>query len=288
MKNKKIVSICAVLALATTAVVGGTLAYFTDTDTQENVFTVGNISVDLYEDFNTEELKLIPAVFVPDGSGVAGAGEYRNRLEKEVYIENEGDQEAFVRIQLAIPAVHDNTEFQTKFADELTAIGGAKQLINWTNTPDTVVDGAWNWSKTADDALNTNLNIYKEVDGNTVEINGVPYTVYVATFESPLAVALAGGTLASTCDAIDSIYMDSWVTQDMIKFMDDTYGDDWKKVYVVAEAAQARGFISDPADDADAFTALNTSFGEAGTYVVDFLATAENDTFREVLTAGGK
>jgi hypothetical protein len=82
--------------------------------------------------------------------------------------------------------------------------------------------------------------------------------------------------------------MDSWVTQDMIKFMDDTYGDDWKKVYVVAEAAQARGFISDPADDADAFTALNTSFGEAGTYVVDFLATAENDTFREVLTAGGK
>ena len=47
--KKKILSLCLVLALAAVAVVGGTLAYFTDTDAETNVFTVGNVSIDLIE-----------------------------------------------------------------------------------------------------------------------------------------------------------------------------------------------------------------------------------------------
>ena len=39
--KKKILALCLVVALAVTAVVGGTLAYFTDTDEAENVFTTG-------------------------------------------------------------------------------------------------------------------------------------------------------------------------------------------------------------------------------------------------------
>ena len=47
--KKKILVLCLVVALAVTAVVGGTLAYFTDTDEETNTFTVGNVKIDLLE-----------------------------------------------------------------------------------------------------------------------------------------------------------------------------------------------------------------------------------------------
>ena len=47
--KKKILVLCLVVALAVTAVVGGTLAYFTDTDNETNTFTVGNVKIDLIE-----------------------------------------------------------------------------------------------------------------------------------------------------------------------------------------------------------------------------------------------
>ena len=37
--KKKIISLCLVVALGATAVIGGTLAYFTDTDDATNVIT---------------------------------------------------------------------------------------------------------------------------------------------------------------------------------------------------------------------------------------------------------
>ena len=42
-------SLCLVAMLAITAVVGGTMAYFTDDDAAKNEFTVGNVSIDLTE-----------------------------------------------------------------------------------------------------------------------------------------------------------------------------------------------------------------------------------------------
>ena len=47
--KKKILALCLVVALAATAVIGGTLAYFTDTDAETNVFVVGNVDIDLIE-----------------------------------------------------------------------------------------------------------------------------------------------------------------------------------------------------------------------------------------------
>ena len=47
--KKKILALCLVVALAVTAVVGGTLAYFTDKDAETNTFTVGNVKIDLLE-----------------------------------------------------------------------------------------------------------------------------------------------------------------------------------------------------------------------------------------------
>lgn len=47
--KKKILSLCLVVALAATAIIGGTLAYFTDTDNATNTFTTANVKIDLIE-----------------------------------------------------------------------------------------------------------------------------------------------------------------------------------------------------------------------------------------------
>ena len=62
--KKKIFTLCLAVALAATAVVGGTLAYFTDTDDATNTFTVGNVDIELtepeWDEEGCESAKLIP------------------------------------------------------------------------------------------------------------------------------------------------------------------------------------------------------------------------------------
>ncbi len=89
--KKKIISLCLVLALAATAIVGASLAYFTDTDTQTNTFTTGNVKIDLVENF--PETKLLP-------------GE-KNALTKEVTVKNIGTEDAYLWIELWIPTALD-------------------------------------------------------------------------------------------------------------------------------------------------------------------------------------
>ena len=52
--KKKILAMCLVVALLATAIVGATLAYFTDTEAVKNTFTVGDIDITLVETDMTE------------------------------------------------------------------------------------------------------------------------------------------------------------------------------------------------------------------------------------------
>ena len=47
--KKKLTAIFLCVALVAVAVIGGTLAYFTDTDKETNTFAVGNVKIDLIE-----------------------------------------------------------------------------------------------------------------------------------------------------------------------------------------------------------------------------------------------
>ena len=47
--KKKIITLCLVIAMLSVAVIGGTLAYFTDVEQATNEFTVGKVDIDLYE-----------------------------------------------------------------------------------------------------------------------------------------------------------------------------------------------------------------------------------------------
>lgn len=63
--KKKITALCLCMALLAIAVVGGTLAYFTDTDTKTNVFTQGKVDITLtepeWDKLTDNDKKLIPS-----------------------------------------------------------------------------------------------------------------------------------------------------------------------------------------------------------------------------------
>ena len=229
--KKKILSLCLVVALAATAVIGGTLAYFSDTDVQKNTFTTGNVAIDLWEDFGDNDdqgiEELIPA------TGSAQNGTLKNGIEKEVYVENTGSEDAYVRVHIAIPSILDNAQ---------PDFDASKNVLHFNYDNDSVVDGKWNWSKTVDGTTGSNWNFYE------TNIDNVSYNVYVVTYETALKNSEA------TVDAMSQVYLDSKTTNDDITKIKTTLGDNWY-IYVAAEGTQAAGFKN-------AYEALNTAFGD--------------------------
>ena len=268
MNMKKIailaLSLCMIAAIAVT----GTIAYFTDTDAQTNTFTVGDVAIDLFEDFNTENDNLIPVVKEALEGEWEGATEYHNAIEKEVYVENTSSSKepVYVRVHIAVPNI----------------VNGANEAVLQVNCEEeSTVDGKWIWGTTVDNNYPTRdnngqgWNFYKQF-----MIGNVPYKGYTITYET----ALEYGDV--TCDAINHVYMAELTTQEDIKALNTAYGDEWKKIYVVAEAVQANGFdaFESALDDkkADAIYALNTAFGEPSvTYYdnLDWTAAGKGETF---------
>lgn len=235
--KKKILSLCLVVALAATAVIGGTLAYFSDTDAQKNTFTTGNVAIDLWEDFGDNDKEkgieeLIPAVITKNNDG---SDSVKNGIEKEVYVDNIGSEDAYVRVHIAIPSILDGGD---------TTFDG--KVLHFDYTKDSVGNGKWSWTTGTDDTP-----AYQYI----TTIDSIPYNVYVVTYGTALKHN------GSTVDAISQVYLDPMVTNeniDRIKNGDVEngiagLGNNWY-IYVAAEGTQAAGF-----DDAD--TALNTAFG---------------------------
>ena len=84
---KKILAFLLVVSLTAAVAIGGTLAYLTDRDSEANVFTVGDVNIDLNEDFN-QGATLIPGV----------------DIVKTPTITNEGPNAAYVWATVAVPA----------------------------------------------------------------------------------------------------------------------------------------------------------------------------------------
>lgn len=99
--KKKIISLCLVVILALTAIGGATLAYFTDTETKDNVFTTGKVDITLNDKFD-QKSKLLPAV-------VDAESNILNAVDKVVSVTNDKDSEdAYVRLHIAVPASIDS------------------------------------------------------------------------------------------------------------------------------------------------------------------------------------
>ena len=86
--KKKITVITLVVIMVAMLFTGLTLAYFTDSSEAENVFTYGNVSIDLIEDKWVEPDTVFPGM----------------TYEKNPHIKNSGDSEAYVRIGVKVAA----------------------------------------------------------------------------------------------------------------------------------------------------------------------------------------
>lgn len=226
--NKKILLVAMSLLCVAVLAVGGTLAYFTDTDEATNVFTTGNVEIDLQEVFDPETAKLMPGI----------------DIQKEVTVQNTGSEAAYVRVHIAFPAILDSG------TPELAAY---KNTLHWNFSKESVQEGQWSQLQNSEQ-VGPNAN-YPNWPGNggtyntyTAEIDGIKYNVYVLTYETVLASRETTAT-----NAIEKVYLDTKVTnEDMTEILDEL---GQIKVLVYAEGGQQAGFT-------DPYEALNEQFGD--------------------------
>lgn len=126
--KKKVVAVCATVALAAVAFGGATLAYFTDQDQVKNTFTIGNLDIDLYEltdingDGKLEEQRFQKYLNYSDI--MPG-----DTMAKVPVIENTGDNAAYVRVAVTVnnykainTAIDDTYEGEGYTAEQVQAV----------------------------------------------------------------------------------------------------------------------------------------------------------------------
>ena len=219
------------MALVAIAAVG-TLAYFTDTDKVDNVFTTGKVDITLKENFQ-QNAKLLPA------TGSAQQGTLENGIKKEIAVTvNAGSEDTFVRVHIAIPSILDNGD---------PSFDAKQNVLHFNYDENSIGEGKWDWSKTAGAPYEGDWNYYETT------IDGIKYNVYVVTYGTALK---AGETTPEY--AMHQVYLDKNVSSTDIEKINQELGNDIK-IKVVAEGCQSAGF-------ATAYDALNAAFGTPGSY----------------------
>ena len=253
--KKKLIAISLVVAMLAVAIVGGSLAYFTDTDEETNTFTAGGVKIDLIEQERdgqgglqafTQDQVLMPIVGSAQGEkDELGQPVAENYVDKIVTIKNTGKSAAYVRAYFAIPSDLDDG-YETFNA-------GANILhFNFGNENGVSTEGKqWKWTH------GSKWNYYETT------IDGVAYNVYYADYYQVLP---AGET---TEQFISGVYLDSHVDMDAQGDYIDTRNPNADlsilngtvSCPVMAVAVQADGF--DTVDDAitAAFGAQFNPFG---------------------------
>ena len=115
--KKKMITLFLIVAMIAVAAIGGTLAYFTDSETTTNTFTMGSVEIEL-----TESSWSAPANTVP---GVSYA--------KNPVVENTGKNDAWIRVDVILS---DAAAFKTAAAKytntELSSMFVGLDTTNWT------------------------------------------------------------------------------------------------------------------------------------------------------------
>ena len=261
MKKKSILVVAIAVMLVAALVVGGTLAYFTDTKAKDNVFTVGNVSIQLIESTYHREGndnsgdKDIPdptqtasgMKYVTDGHkaftdaeikadaekyadyiGTKGVGMVPGRgVAKCPYVINTGKNAAYIRIRVMVPSAANN--------DFVAVPDGGVITNQWCTTSmlsGEFIDGkggGWNYAPYIDKAAYT-------------DENGVKYDVYTFVRNEPLAAGAMTEWNVWNFIGIDKTAN----TADIQKAIDAgaIAKDGTLHVLVQADAIQAEGFAN--------------------------------------------
>ena len=206
MNKRKLMLVAVALCMVAILGFGGTLAYLTDTDQEKNIFTVGNVDIDVVETFTQEEggTKLYP------GS--------QNAVQKEVRIKlEEGSEDSYVWYEYLIPAVLDSTDGST----------GTNNIVHvnaYGYTWDRYRENDKYWQEDQTAALPENQtwdhDPDKELEGlvgpegfiGTETIDGVKYNVYVVLYHG----ILSNDGEVYTTPAMSQVYLDAGVDYDNV------------------------------------------------------------------------
>ena len=274
--KKKITAIFLCVALAAIAIVGASLAYFTDTKSATNTFTVGNVSIDLIESkfhregndnsgdtsipdpthkvtaddnmnyvttghtmFTDDEIKADAETYMDSYLAVKGENMVPGRgVAKCPYVVNTGANDAYIRIRVMVPSAANNDFVDVKDGGVIT-----NQWCSSAISTGEFIDkkgGGWNNSPAIDRA--------------SVTKDGVTYDVYTFTRTEPLAAGemtewnvwnFIGINKTATAADIQKAIDAGAITA--------TDGTMTMNVLVEADAIQAEGF----ADAAAAWAAFN-------------------------------
>ena len=188
--KKKITALFLCVALAAIAIVGASLAYFTDTDNETNTFTVGGVKIDLIEQQSNEDHTdfvpyegdkvLMPIVGSAQGEKYPnGKPKAANYIDKIVTIQNTGKSAAWIRAYYAVPSALDDG-FGESFNAGMNILHGnfGNKIVG--DTIYTTYGVEWNWMHDG------KWNYFE-----TTMDDGVSYNVYFADYYQPVA---AGAT----------------------------------------------------------------------------------------------
>lgn len=247
--KKKITALCLCVALLAVAVVGASLAYFTDNDQADNTFTAGSVKIKLIEQQSNEdhtglvpyegEKVLMPIVGSAQGEKYPnGQPMAKNYIDKVVTIENTGNSAAWIRAYYAVPSALDDG-FGETFNAGMNILHG-----NFGNNGDkTTYENEWKWKN------NGKWQYFETV------MDGVSYNVYFADYYQPLAADdttvqfICGVYLDKNVDMKDGKYIDTRYPNADLSILEGTV-----KYPVFAVAVQAEGFNS-------AAEAMDAAFG---------------------------
>lgn len=252
--KKKIIAVSLIIAMMAITVVGGTMAYFFDTDSEVNTFTVGNVEISLEEkgednktDFEQEQ-KLWPGA---------------DPTAKRAWIKNTGDNEAWVWAEIWIPEELDAVDDASSNSLHFNYYGqftkgtyDEKWTAKYSQSPitDGIVKNDADHSSAIDGMVAANddtlWTLNDTAKKHVADENGVFYNVYTFKMEKTLAAGMI------SLPFLRQVYMDAGVTQCtdaehnkdgkiclVLKDGRTHYTGSWE-VIVKAYAMQAEGFDS--------------------------------------------
>ncbi|MBQ3180969.1 MAG: hypothetical protein IJB55_06430 [Firmicutes bacterium] len=207
--KKKFLSLTVAIGLLATAAIGGTLAYFTDTDAEDNVFTMGNVSIDLVEKQYDEEDKLVD--FVDNKELMPGN---QNKQDKIVTIENDGSNDAYVWYEWLIPAALDSNDGSTGTNNVLHVNSyGATWDDYYTDTKYTLptdftkpTDINNTWDHDPEEEI-TSLGVGPQGYIDQEEIDNVTYNKYLVLYRGIVPAKTVDGN-GTTTPAMNGVYLD--------------------------------------------------------------------------------
>lgn len=185
MKKKLLIGLSVLATFG--AIAGGTYAYLTDAEEDTNVFTIGNVDIDLLSAVGDEPIKLMP-----------------NNTEKtkvDYQIKNIGNEDAYVWLRVKVPSALEDTPGLA-----------ANNIIHW-NYLGAYWNGYENTQKYIDSAIAQGYpapvsteQTWIHLDGEYgKEINGEYYNVYDILYTGKLAAD------ETTTVGVSTVFMDERV-----------------------------------------------------------------------------